>query len=78
MSQVHVVRVIGALVTDEGLRRRFAEDPRTTLQVLMERGVELSATELEALAGLDARRLAHFAEALDPRLQKSDLKGGCS
>jgi len=74
MSQRNVEKVIGVLVTDEELRRRFASDPKGTLESLIASGLELTMCELEALRTLNPRRLTHFAEAVDPRLQKSDLK----
>jgi hypothetical protein len=74
MSQRNVERVIGLLVTDEGLRHRFLADPKGTLDSLIADGWELNPCEIEALRVLSPRRLAHFAEAVDPRLQKSDLK----
>jgi hypothetical protein len=76
MSQSNVERVIGLLATDEVLRRRFAEDPRATLEGLVHQGVELTSCEFHALLGISPRRLARFAGALDPRLQKADLQGG--
>lgn len=75
MSQTNVERVIGLLATDEAFRRRFSEDPRSTLRALSERGLGLTPCEFEALASLDPRRLERFADGLDPRLQKSDLRG---
>ena len=78
MSQRNVEKVIGVLATDEELRRRFASDPRGTLEMLIAQGLELTSCEVEALRSLSPRRLAHFAEALDPRLQKSDLKKGAA
>ena len=75
MSQQNVERVIGRLVTDEGLRRRFTLDPARTLRALCESGVEVTATELQALVGIDPKGLTHFAATLDPRLQKCDLHG---
>jgi hypothetical protein len=75
MSQTHVERVIGQLVTDEAFRRRFAHDPRTALLELAERGVQLNACETEALLHIDLRALARCADAIDPRLQKTDLRG---
>lgn len=75
MSQCNVERVIGRLVTDDGFRRRFAQDPGATLRELVERGLELNACEERALAALDARRLARFAETLDPRIQKVEVGG---
>jgi putative modified peptide len=73
MSQRGVERVIGKLVTDEGFRRCFAEDPGAALRQATEDGVELNEGELRALAGISARVASRFAEALDPRLQKTDL-----
>ena len=75
MSQRNVERVIGRLVTDEAFRRRFAQAPRAVLQGLAAGGVELNPCELQALAAIDSRELARFADAIDPRLQKSDLHG---
>lgn len=76
MSQTNVERVIGLLATDEALRRGFVEDPWGALRILVERGVELTSCEVHALACIDPRRLARFADTLDPRLQKTDLQGG--
>lgn len=73
MSQTNVERVIGVLATDEALRRRFAADPRATLQQLAHAGIELTPCEQRALAGLDRAELARFAEIIDARLQKMDL-----
>ena len=74
MSQPNVERIIGVLVTDEALRRQFVADPEATLKGLVERGVELTGCEQRALACTDPVQLARFAEAIDARLQKSDLK----
>lgn len=76
MSQINVERVIGLLATDEALRERFMRDPRSTLVQMIERGAELTACEQWALARLDPHELARFAQAIDARLQKSDLQGG--
>lgn len=76
MSQSNVERILGALITDEALRRRFAEDRVATLRHLAETGLELNACERHALANLDAAQLERFADVIDARLQKSDLKGG--
>jgi hypothetical protein len=75
MSQASVERVIGVLVTDEALRRRFVADPRAMLEDLAARGFELTGCERRALASIDAAQLTRFAEAIDDRLQKSDLRG---
>lgn len=77
MSQRNVERVIGRLVTDEAFRRQFAADPRATLHGMIAAGVELNDCEQWALATIDREALGRFADAIDPRLQKSDLHGGC-
>jgi hypothetical protein len=74
MSHVHVERVIGLLATDEGLRERFIRDPHAVLSELIERGMELNPCERHSLARMDTRELDRFANAIDPRLQKADLK----
>jgi len=74
MSQVNVERVIGQLVTDEGFRRRFRDDPNGVLQELLQGGVQLNACETYALLHIDVRALARCARAIDPMLQKSDLR----
>jgi len=76
MSQTHVERVIGLLATDESLRRNFTNDPSATIQKLSERGIELTRWEQWALASLDPEQLSQFAEKIDPRLQKADLRRG--
>jgi hypothetical protein len=76
MSQSNVERVVGLLVTDEAMRRRFAADPHATIRSLCEGGLGLSFCEQQALASLDPRQLARCAEAIDPRLLKADLKEG--
>lgn len=75
MSQVNVERVIGLLATDEGLRREFTVNPRSTLLELVDRGMELTEYEMRSLAGLGPTELARFAQAIDPRLQRACLDG---
>jgi hypothetical protein len=76
MSQANVERIIGVLATDEAVRRRFTADPRTLLEEMGRRGVELTECERWSLVHLDPHALAHFALAVGPRLQKADLEGG--
>ena len=78
MSQLHVERIIGVLATDEALRRRFTANPKKTLLELAQQGMELNHCELASLLSLDPGELARFAQAIDSRLQKSDLHGGCT
>jgi hypothetical protein len=74
MSQINVERVIGALVTDDALRRRFASNPRAALEGLVARGIELTPGERQALAAIDPTHLERCTEWIDARLLKSDLE----
>lgn len=74
MSHRNVEQVIGRLVTDEGFRRRFGEDAGAAVQSLVDDGLELNTCERRALLAIDPVRLAAFAEALDPCIQKADLQ----
>ena len=76
MSQPYVERTIGRLVTDEEARRRFTADPGAALLEMVERGMDLTECERSSIALLDPLELVRFAGAIDPRLQRSDLKGG--
>jgi hypothetical protein len=79
MSQRCVERVIGVLATDEGLRLKFAHDPKSVLRELYEnRGIELNECEQWALAKLDPEALSRFANEIDGRLQKARMDGGGS
>ena len=78
MSQRDVERVIGMLVTDEAFRSRFGRDPGSALRELAAIGLELTSCELQALAGIDRQSIDAFADALDPRIHKTDLRGGTS
>ncbi len=73
MSQRNVERVIGRLVTDEGFRRRFFENPTGVLRDITCCGLELTDIEVGCLAKIDPRLPSRFAEALDARIQKLDL-----
>lgn len=73
MSQRNVEILVGRLVLEEALRARFVADRRRTLAGLLAEGLELTAVEVEALAGLDPRALERFARAIDARLQMASL-----
>ena len=74
MSHRSVETIIGRLATDEGFRRRFLADPASVLDELRRQGCELSPVEIGALSDLDQAAITAFAEALDRRLQKVDLR----
>ena len=73
MTHKSVESVIGKLATDEGFRRRFLEDPPSTLDALRREGWELTAVEIQGLVGIDSRAIDRFARIIDRRLQKADL-----
>ena len=68
----NVETLIGRLVTDPKLRRRFAASPAALLTEICEQGLELTGVEIEALAATDPEALHSFAGALDRRLRKAD------
>jgi len=76
MGQRSVELLIGRLVTDEALRRRFFAEPRETIRLAQQSGLELTATEVDALLASPVALWEVLAAALDPRLQKASLKGG--
>jgi hypothetical protein len=74
MGQRSVEMLIGRLVTDEELRRRFAAEPRETIRLEQLRGLELTVAEVDALLASPLALWESLAAALDPRLQKASLK----
>ena len=74
MTQKSVEILIGKLASDVELRGRFRRSGRETLRAMQESGLELTALEIEALAGVDVSAFERLAGALDPRLQKASLK----
>jgi hypothetical protein len=69
----NVETLIGRLVTDPELRRRFSKDPAGVLRELRDQGFELTDVEREALASTDPDAIRLFAEALDRRIRKATL-----
>lgn len=74
MSQKSVEVLLGKLITDEELRRRFEIDPVEVFDWMRGAGWELTAVETEALRSLDPAAVERLAGALDPRLQKASLQ----
>ena len=77
VSHANVEALIGRLVTDPTLRRRFAEDPAATLRQCEEDGYELTAVEFDALAATAPEAIRSLAAAMDRRLRKADYSPGC-
>lgn len=69
----NVETLIGRLVTDPELRRRFSKDPAGVLRELRDQGFELTDIEREALASTDPEAIRAFADALDRRIRKATL-----
>jgi hypothetical protein len=74
MSQKVVQLIIGQILTDEELRANFLERPPDTLASLRERGFELTASEIDALANTDRRLWRLGAKWIDARLQRCWLR----
>jgi len=74
MSQKTVQWLIGRLLTDEEMRLHFLEDPRGSLDALLEQGFALTNTEIEALIQTDRAMWSQAAERIDSRLQRSSLR----
>jgi len=72
MAHRNVEQLLGRLLTDPALRRRFAEAPERCLAALSQEGLELSAVEVEALATTAPDSLRALAERRDRRLRKVD------
>ena len=72
MAHRNVELLIGRLVTDPVLCRRFEDDPLSLLQQLNAQGYELSAVEIDAFATIDPGSIRTFAGALDSRLRRVD------
>jgi hypothetical protein len=74
MSHRNVEILIGRLLTDEDLRRRFTRDPRTTLDEFCQQGWELTSCEIDALLSPDASIWADMARRIPSRLQRCSLR----
>jgi len=74
MSQKTVQLLIGQIVTDEELRRRFVEQPLETLTTLRDQGLELTACEIEALIDTDHQLWNATADRIHPRLQRCSFR----
>ena len=73
MSQKTVQLVMGRLLTDEDLRRRFVERSFETLVELQEQGCDLSADEIDALVRSGPGMWPSMARRIHPRLQRCSL-----
>ena len=74
MSQRNVELLIGRLVTDEDLRRRFARAPFEALAEFVDQGWELTRGEIDALVQIDVTLCSRTAARLPSRLQRVSLR----
>ena len=74
MAQKTVQLIIGRLLTDEELRRRFLHDPLEVLTALQDHGFELTAGEIGALLRTDRALWADAAARIDRQLQGASLR----
>lgn len=72
MTQKSVEQLLGRLLTDPVLRRRFTDSPEQLITDLPNQNLELSQIELEALTTVDPASLRDLAERLDRRLRRID------
>jgi hypothetical protein len=70
----NVETVIGRLVTDPLIRRRFVENPAAVLRQLQEEGCELTAVEVDALSATDPEAIRSFAQSIDRRIRKAETQ----
>jgi hypothetical protein len=73
MSQRHVEILLGRLLTDEKLRRRFFPIGPASFETVSGERLELTTIERHALASLDAGLCERFAASLDARLKKAAI-----
>ena len=74
MSQRNVEMLIGRLLTDEELRRRFVQQPFETLVDLCDKGYEFSRGEIDALLQTDTEVWTSSARRISARLQRCSLR----
>lgn len=74
MSQRHIEKLVGRLLTDEELRSAFIRRPAATLDELSGQGWEISALEREALLAEDPAVWRDLARRIPARLQRCNLR----
>jgi hypothetical protein len=73
MAHKTVELIIGRILTDEDLRERFLVSPGDALTALRDMGLDLTNTEIDALARTDRRLWISGVEWIDSRLQRCDI-----
>ena len=73
MSQRTVQLLIGQIVTDEDLRRRFIAEPAETLAAVRAQGLELTRLETQALIDTEPSVWEMAARTIQPSLRRCSL-----
>jgi hypothetical protein len=73
VAQRSIELFIGRLITDEGFREAFLQDPMAAIRMFVETGPELTTVEVAALLATRADFWERVADGVDPRLQKTSL-----
>jgi hypothetical protein len=76
MSQRNVELLLGRLLTDADLRRRFVRTPSDVVEAFRREGWELTDGEVEALTATDARMWTELVTGIPSRLRRCSLKTG--
>jgi hypothetical protein len=64
---------IGRLITDEGFREAFTDNPGAAIRMFVDAGSELTTVEVAALLATRGDVWERVADQVDPRLQKASL-----
>jgi hypothetical protein len=73
MAQRSIELFIGRLITDEGFREAFIDNPGAAVRMFVDAGSELTTVEIAALLATGADVWERVAEEVDPRLQKASF-----
>ena len=73
MAQRSIEVFIGRLITDEGFREAFIQNPGGAIRMFVDGGSELTTVEIAALLGTHGDFWERVADQVDPRLQKASL-----
>ena len=73
MAQRNIELFIGRLITDEGFREAFIDNPGGAIRMFVDAGSELTTVEVAALLATRGDVWERVADQVDPRLQKASL-----
>lgn len=73
MAQRNIELFIGRLITDEGFREAFIDNPGAAIRMFVDSGSELTTVEVAALLATRGDVWERVADQVDPRLQKASL-----